>query len=366
MKRVLITGVAGFVGFSLARRIAEGADGGCEIVGMDNFSRPGSERNRALLAGPGVRLIHGDTRRRSDFDTVPPVDWVIDAAAEPSVLAGVSDGGASRRLAETNLWGSVETLEYCRRTGAGLILLSSSRVYSLRALGAIPVRKSGGAFAPEPGAALPDGAGPAGIREDFSTDPPLSLYGATKRASEVMALEYGETFGFPVWIDRCGVLAGAGQFGKPDQGIVSFWIHSWKEGRPLRYIGFDGSGAQVRDVLHPADLASLLVRQMDATSRPDGRRVWNVSGGVASAFSLRQLSEWCAARFGPTTVGVDPDPRPFDVPWLVLDADRAETDWAWRPERGREEIFAEVARHAEEHPDWLALSGVRSEKEAGS
>ncbi len=366
MKRVLITGAAGFVGFSLARAIIGSPGAGFDLVGMDNFSRPGSERNRALLAAVGVRLVHGDTRLRSDFDAVPSVDWVIDAAADPSVLAGIADGGASRRLAETNLWGSVEILEFCRRTGAGLILLSSSRVYSLRALGAIPVRKSAGAFEPEPGAALPEAAGPGGIREEFSAAPPLSLYGATKRASEVMALEYGEAFGFPVWVNRCGVLAGAGQFGKPDQGIVSFWIHSWKEGRPLRYIGFDGSGAQARDVLHPADLARLLVRQMDATSRPDGRRVWNVSGGTDSAFSLRQLSNWCADRFGAKTVGVDPVPRPFDVPWLVLDAGRAEADWGWRPERGRDTIFGEVARHAEEHPDWLAVSGVRPGKEAES
>ena len=61
---------------------------------------------------------------------------------------------------------------------------------------------------------------------------PLSLYGASKLASETLILEYGECFGFPVWINRCGVLAGAGQFGKADQGIFSFWIHSFKEKIP--------------------------------------------------------------------------------------------------------------------------------------
>ena len=68
-----------------------------------------------------------------------------------------------------------------------------------------------------------------GISEDFPTTAPLSLYGASKLASETLILEYGECFDFPVWINRCGVLAGAGQFGKADQGIFSFWIHSFRE-----------------------------------------------------------------------------------------------------------------------------------------
>lgn len=61
-----------------------------------------------------------------------------------------------------------------------------------------------------------------GISEVFSTAPPVLLCGAAKLASEQMALEYGYTFDFPVWINRCGVMAGAGQFGKADQGIFAF------------------------------------------------------------------------------------------------------------------------------------------------
>jgi len=70
--------------------------------------------------------------------------------------------------------------------------------------------------------------------------PPLSLYGSTKLASETLALEYGAAYGFPVWINRCGVLAGAGQFGTAKQGIFLFWLHAWHSRRPLRYIGFGG------------------------------------------------------------------------------------------------------------------------------
>ncbi len=66
-----------------------------------------------------------------------------------------------------------------------------------------------------------------GVAEDYSTEPPVSLYGSTKVISEHLALEYGETFGFPVWINRCGVMAGAGQFGHSAQGIFAFWHHSF-------------------------------------------------------------------------------------------------------------------------------------------
>src|SRR5207302_1174559 len=118
------------------------------------------------------------------------------------------------------------------------------------------------AYRPVHAQVFPKGITSAGVSETYSTAPPISLYGATKLASECLALEFGETFGFPVWINRCGVLAGAGQFGRSDQGIFSYWIHSWAKRQPLRYIGFDGKGSQVRDCLHPRDIVPLLREQM--------------------------------------------------------------------------------------------------------
>src|SRR5205807_509142 len=107
-------------------------------------------------------------------------------------------------------------------------------------------------------------------------------------------LEYGLAYGFPVWINRCGVLAGAGQFGRPDQGIFSYWINSWLRGRPLSYRGFGGHGYQVRDCLHPADLVPVLRRQ--AASSTAVSQAINLGGGRASAISLRQVSDWCRER----------------------------------------------------------------------
>lgn len=184
----------------------------------------------------------------------------------------------------------------------------------------------------------------------------MSLYGSTKLASELLALEYGQAFGFPVWINRCGVMAGGGQFGKADQGIFAFWLHSWKEGRPLKYIGFGGHGHQVRDNLHPRDLVPLLLKQIASSNETSRPRVVNVSGGLASAMSLAQLSDWCARRWGQRTVGTDSSPRPFDLPWVVLDHRLASAAWDWQPETSATEILSEIADFADAHPDWIDVS----------
>jgi CDP-paratose 2-epimerase len=352
--RILVTGACGFVGATLASAWAE-AGSGHEIVGVDSFVRPGSETNRMRLRRRGVRVLHADVRSASDVDSLPPVDAVVDAAANPSVLAGIDGQTSSRQLLEHNLVATVNVLEYCRRHRAAFVLLSTSRVYSIPPLASLPVAVRGDAYEPAPGAPLPVGVTAAGVSEAFSTEPPCSLYGTAKLASERLALEYGATFGFPVFVNRCGVLAGAGQFGRPDQGIFAFWINSWRRRAPLAYVGFDGQGHQVRDCLHPADLAPLLDRQLGHSGEPR-TRVVNVSGGQGSATSLRQLSAWCHERIGPHDVRPAGATRPFDVPWLVLDAALAADVWGFAPRRSREEILTEILDHAEMHPDWLDLS----------
>ncbi|PTX97719.1 NAD-dependent epimerase/dehydratase family protein [Opitutus sp. ER46] len=353
--RILITGVCGFVGSTLARAFVESGRGH-QLVGLDNFIRPGSEANREELKRLGVRLLHADLRAASDLESTPPVDWVIDAAANPSVLAGVDGRTSSRQLVEHNLVGTVNMLEFCKAHRAGFVLLSTSRVYAIAPLANLPIEAQGGAFRPRPGAALPPGVSAEGVSEGFSTQAPISLYGATKLASEALALEYGETFGLPVFINRCGVLAGAGQFGRPDQGIFAYWINSWLQRRPLRYIGFGGTGHQVRDCLHPRDLLPVLDQQLAAPKLAAADRIANFSGGIASATSLRQLSDWCAAHLGPHTVGADATPRVFDIPWMVLDSAKARQLWKWQPATPTAAILDEIAAHARQHPGWLDLS----------
>jgi CDP-paratose 2-epimerase len=196
-----------------------------------------------------------------------------------------------------------------------------------------------------------------GIGIDFSTRAPVSLYGATKLACESIALDYGEAFGFPVWINRCGVLAGPGQFGTPEQGIIAYWINAHLQQRPLRYIGFDGTGKQVRDVLHPRDLAALLDLQM-RRGRSGGQRVYTAGGGSANAMSLARLTAWCDRRFRPHTAVADLNERPYDIPWVVMDNHDCDRHFGWQPEIPVADLLEEVARHAEANPDWLERSGM--------
>jgi CDP-paratose 2-epimerase len=353
--KILITGICGFVGSSLARRLREQrAD--TEIIGIDNLIRPGTEKNRRWLRQIGCRVFHGDVRIASDFEDLPKVDWIIDAAANPSVLAGVDGKSSSRQVVEHNLDGTINLLEYSRRCSAGFILLSTSRVYSMRALTALPLQRGKTRF--ELAEGTETGASPAGISELFPTMSPISLYGATKLSSETMALEYGQAFQFPVRINRCGVLAGAGQFGTAEQGIFSYWVHAWRSKRLLKYIGFDGSGLQVRDAFHPDDLATLISAQMRDSGSSGEEQIWNVGGGAENSMSLVELSAWCADRFGNRQILKDERPRPFDIPWLVLDWGRAKSRWGWEPLIRLDTILEEIAKHAEENPDWLEICGA--------
>jgi CDP-paratose 2-epimerase len=352
--KLLITGICGFVGSSLAEGLLERREG-ISIFGIDNLMRPGSELNRARLRELGVALVHGDIRMPSDLESLPAVDWVIDAAANPSVLAGTQTGFSSRQLIEHNLNSVVNVLEYCKVHKAGLLLMSTSRVYSIDALTSLPLRGQHDAFCLDEAAKLPPGISGRGIGVDFSTRAPISLYGATKLAGEALALEYGEAFGFPVWINRCGVLAGAGQFGTPDQGVFSYWIHAHARRRPLRYIGFAGTGKQTRDVFHPRDLTSLADVQLNCT-RSGGQRIYCAGGGLSNAISLAQLTAWCDRRFAPYAPMADPNPRPYDIPWVVMDSHDAERDFAWRVEFSLTTILEEIADHARSHPNWLETS----------
>jgi len=352
--KILITGVCGFAGSTLAESLLQRMEG-LSVSGIDNLTRPGAETNLTRLRRLGIAFVHGDIRSASDFEGLAAADWVIDAAANPSVLAGLAGHASSRQLFEHNLASLVNVLEYAKAHRAGLILLSSSRVYSIPALAGLPLRVESNAFHLDDSKPLPRGVSAQGIDVEFSTARPISLYGSTKLAAEAVALEYGHAFGFPIWINRCGVLAGAGQFGTPDQGIFSYWINAHLRRRAMRYIGFEGTGQQVRDAFHPGDLADLLMAQI-RSSRTDGQRIYTAGGGPANAMSLAQLTQWCDARFGPHAPERDSQPRPYDVPWVVMSNRDAVRDFGWSPRTGRDALLSEIAAHAEQHPEWLELS----------
>ena len=350
--KILITGITGFVGSSIAKQLVEAYDN-LQIFGIDNLSRKGSERNLNLIKALNICFFHGDIRSQSDIDSLPAVDWVIDCAANPSVLAGLDGKASSRQVLEHNLLGTINLLEYCKRHRTGLILLSTSRVYSALELANLSVKASETRYHLNENSIT--GLSALGISEQFPTTVPVSLYGVSKLASEQLILEYGYNFDIPVWINRCGVLAGAGQFGRADQGIFSFWIHSFKEKSPLKYLGFRGSGYQVRDALHPRDLVSILTRQMQEPAW-EAPKIVNLGGGLDNALSLYELTHWCTERFGENEMVSSHDDRPMDAPWIVMDSSVAKNAWNWRVKTKIDQILEEIADHADRNPQWLKTS----------
>ena len=144
-------------------------------------------------------------------------------------------------------------------------------------------------------------------------------------------------------INRCGLLAGSGQLFKNDQGIISYWINSWKKRKKLNYIGFGGNGYQVRDCLHPEDLSNLINQQIKFLYKKKSKeKIFNVSGGAESSFSLKELSQWCNKNIFFKKVGYQNKIRPFDLKWIILDNTKVKKFFQWKIKISKIKIFEDI------------------------
>jgi CDP-paratose 2-epimerase len=353
--KIFITGIAGFIGSKLAVSLSRSIKGS-RIFGIDNLSRRGSETSLDELKRNGIEFVHGDIRLREDLDNIAAADWVIDCAANPSVMAGITPetGYSSRQLTGHNLCGTLNVLEYCRAHKSGLIMMSTSRVYSTEFLNQLPLKSGGDRFEYQAGTKITiPGFSAKGISESFPVTAPLSLYGATKLASETMALEYAYAFGFPVWINRCGVISGPGQFGKIDQGIFAYWAYSCAIEKKLNYIGFGGSGRQVRDCVTPDDLSALITKQLNNPERK-ADKILNVGGGLKASLSLAETTRICEEYFGRRIkVGSLKTSRAYDIPYYVSDTSKAERFWEWSAEKTGRQTILELCGWAENNKAFI-------------
>ncbi len=353
--RILITGGAGFVGSSLALMFKQDRPE-ATVIAFDNLRRRGSELTLARLQRAGVTFVHGDVRQPADLDSVGPFDCLVECSAEPSVQAGY--GQSPDYVLQTNLVGTIHCLEAARRHRARVLFLSTSRVYPIAALRALPLTESATRLEMSAGAAGP-GWSAQGISADFPLEGSRSIYGATKLCSEHLAEEYAALYDLPVVVNRCGVLAGPWQMGKVDQGFVSLWCARHLFGGPLASIGFGGQGRQVRDVLHVADLYDLVCRQIDAM-RPGRYSLHTVGGGPENALSLCELTALAQARGRAVEIGSRPETHPADIPWYVTDISAVSAATGWRPRRSIATLVDEVfewLRHNEEMLRPVLLGG---------
>ena len=337
--RVVITGGAGFVGSSLALAIRE-RHPRAEIHCFDNLRRRGSELNLERFRARDIHFVHGDVRSPDDLAELPKTfDLCIDASAEPSVLAGL--GGSPNYVLQTNLVGTLNCLELARTRGKALIFLSTSRVYSMGPLRELKFKEGQTRLELELLQPWP-GISARGVAEDFPTHLPRSLYGASKLASELIIHEYCSTYGLRAVINRCGVIAGPGQFGKVDQGVFTLWVANHVFNKALKYTGFGGAGKQVRDLLHPEDLMDALDLQLSSLDKLTGQ-TFNLGGGPDISTSLAELTALCQKLSGNSVpIASDPTTSPVDIPWYVTDSSRAEKAFGWKPKRGVDAIVGDI------------------------
>ena len=344
-RSILITGGAGFVGSNLGIALKREFEN-TTVTALDNLRRRGSELNLARLQSYGIQFQHGDIRNCEDFQEAAPFDLLIDCSAEASVHAGYQS--EPTYVVNTNLGGTINCIETARRLDADVVFLSTSRVYPIARLQALPLEVIGKRLA-IPVSSSGSGWSASGISTDFPLDGFRSLYGATKLASELLLLEYAEMYNLRVIINRCGVLSGPWQMGRVDQGFVSLWAASHKFGGQLTYKGFGGLGHQVRDVLHITDLYDLLKKQLEnfETAR---NNIYNVGGGPNVSTSLAELSDLCAAYTNHSLqIQATPETTKADIPYYVTNNSTVSKTFDWEPKRDMNDILDDIFRWLTDH-----------------
>lgn len=339
-KTILITGGAGFIGSNLAVSFKRKYPG-LKIIALDNLKRRGSELNISRLKEAGIEFIHGDIRNPEDLHLKLDKAILIECSAEPSISAGFGDNPAY--IINTNLTGTINCLELCRKTKADIIFLSTSRVYPYGAINGLRMVETATRF--DWSARQKEkltGWSAAGIDVNFRLDGPKTLYGATKLASEFILQEYAANYGIKAVINRCGVIAGPWQFGKVDQGVFTHWMLAHYFKNPLKYIGFGAKGKQVRDLLHINDLFNLIdlqIAQMDRISA----NIYNVGGGRGVSLSLLEATKLCQEITGNRiAVSCDSKNRQGDIVIYLTDNKKVSSAFGWRTKKTAKDILTDI------------------------
>jgi UDP-glucuronate 4-epimerase len=240
MKSVLVTGVAGFIGYHIARRLL--VDGGT-VIGLDNLNAyydPALKRARLAELVVHTRFAFAqhdlaDRNAIAELFAAHRFTHVVHLAAQAGVRYSLVDPHA---YVDANVVGFLNVLEGCRQVGCEhLLYASSSSVY--------------GANTRMP------------LKTTATTDHPLSLYGATKKANEAMAHSYASLFGLPATGLRFFTVYGP--WGRPD---MAMWLFTAAiiAGKPIKLFNH---GHMRRDFTYVDDVTEGVVRLLQHAPSPD-------------------------------------------------------------------------------------------------
>jgi len=312
---ILVTGVAGFIGFHIARRLLHD---GREVVGLDNMNAyydPAlKESRRVELAKSGrLRFVKLDLADRSGVASLfkeHRFPCVVHLAAQAGVRHSFADPFA---YVDANLSGFATILEGCRHNGCRhLLYASSSSVYGSNTTMPFSVNQN--------------------------TDHPLSLYGASKKANELMAHAYAHLFGIPTTGLRFFTVYGP--WGRPD---MAMWIFAKAilAGEPIRLFN---NGNMRRDFTYIDDVVEAVVRLVDrppagsatfSAASPDPAsstapwRLYNIGNNkpVELVEVVRLLEETIGKKAKRELVPM----QPGDVPATYANVDDLMRDVGFRP-----------------------------------
>jgi UDP-glucuronate 4-epimerase len=309
MKKVLVTGAAGFIGSHLSDALL--ARGDC-VVGVDCFDAfydPAIKRRNLEGAVKNDRfLLHeiditNETAIKAVFATERP-DVVVHLAARAGVRPSLQDPNLYHRV---NIIGSQHILDACRAHPVShLVFASSSSVYG--------------------------GIKETPFRETMACDRPVSPYAATKRMNELMAHVCHHVYGLNVTLLRFFTVYGPRQ--RPEMAIHLF-TRLLHEGKPIPMFG-DGSAR--RDYTFIDDILDGLLKSVD---QPFGYEIFNL--GESRTTSLRELIEWIGETFGkPVTIRELPFP-PSDMETTFADITKAREVLGYAPKTTMHEGLSRFA-----------------------
>jgi len=328
--RVLITGGCGFLGSNIARDMV---DRGHEVLVFDNLSRTGAATNLSWLQdGGSVRYSHGDIRNPSDVERVVlsfAPEAVFHLAGQVAMTTSLAD---PRLDFDTNALGSFLLLDALRRLRPDCVVLYSSTNKVYGDLEWIRYEENDSRyFAPDY---------PNGFPETLPFDPE-SPYGVSKGSADTYMRDFHRMYGLRTVVFRHSSMYGGRQFATYDQGWIGWFAQKTLEAAKgsTEVVTVSGTGKQVRDVLHAADIVSLYATALEHADRLAGE-AFNVGGGMDNSLSLLELFALLKSQTGATLNLRHIEARRSDQRVFVADNQKVQTATGWRPAVSKEEGIA--------------------------